>query len=102
MPTSRCPRAPCGRSVLARSMPRRCRRSLSHSWFSALCLRQFLLADQGVDAGDLAPDLSDLGVVVELAGGVAEAQVERFVLRLAQLLLEFLDALVGEVVLACH
>ena len=43
------------------------------------------LADEGVDAGDLAAHLRDLGGVVELAGGVAEAQVERLLLGRAQL-----------------
>ena len=38
------------------------------------------LTDVGVDAGDLTANRADLGVVVELTGGVAEAQVERLLL----------------------
>src|SRR5829696_4700969 len=45
-----------------------------------------MLTDQRVDAGDLATHPLHLGGVLELAGGVPEAQVERFLLRFAELL----------------
>src|SRR6188472_1726713 len=75
--------------------------------FSALCLggSDLALADEGVDAGDLAADPRDLGGVVELPGGVAEAQVERLVLRRPQLVDQLGEVHVGEPsggVRACH
>src|SRR6187401_339739 len=59
--------------------------------FSALCLggSDLALTDEGVDACDLAADPRDVGGVVELPGGVAEAQIERLVLRR----LQFVDQL---------
>src|SRR5690348_13970683 len=84
--------------------------SVSVAWlmsFSALCLggSDLALADEGVDARDLASDPRDLGGVVELPGGVAEAQVERFVLRRPQFVDQLGEVHVGEPVGgvgACH
>ena len=43
------------------------------------------LTDVGVDSSDLTANRADLGVVVELPCGIAETQVERLLLRGAQL-----------------
>ena len=77
----------------------RCR--LTWSSLLTLGLRDLALADVGVDAGDLAADLADLGVVVELAGGVAEAQVERLLLGRAQLVDEVAEVDLGELGRSC-
>src|SRR6476659_5456409 len=53
---------------------------------SALGGSDLALTDGGVDPCDLTADPGDLGGVVELTGGVAEAQVERLVLGCPQLL----------------
>src|SRR4029077_18565489 len=48
--------------------------------------------------GDLTTHPRDLGGVLELAGGVAEAQVERLLLRLAQLLHQVGEGQLAQVV----
>src|SRR3954452_9021085 len=58
---------------------------------ACLCRGDLALADVGVDAGDLLAHRADLGVVVERAGGIAKAQVERLLLGGAQLLDEGFD-----------
>src|SRR6478736_5324184 len=73
---------------------RELRAVVSVSVISLACLGSddLALADVGVDAGDLLAHRADLGVVVERPGGIAEAQVQRLLLRGAQLLDEGLDA----------
>src|SRR5690606_26319614 len=64
--------------------------------------RDLALADEGVDACDLTPHLLDLGGVLELTRRVPEAQVERLVLGLAELVDELGQVHPVELVLLGH
>src|SRR5262249_58452634 len=57
--------------------------------FQLLGRGDLALAQQRLDPGHLAPHLRDARDVVELAGGVLEAEVEQLLLRFTQPVLEF-------------
>src|SRR6185312_13364215 len=54
-------------------------------------LTRGLLAQHRLDAGDVAADLAHAAGLAELAAGLLEAQVERFLAQAAQLLLELIS-----------
>jgi hypothetical protein len=53
---------------------------------SGLCGSDFTLTDEGVDSGDPTTNSAKLTVIVELSGCAAEAQIQRLLLGLAQLI----------------
>src|SRR5688572_3244614 len=63
---------------------------------AGLCFCDLALTDERVEAGDLATHPRHLGGVLELTRGIAEAQVERLLLRLSELGDELGEAQLGQ------
>src|SRR5258708_38540976 len=94
---SRSPRGPCGRCVAFGECGRRPPWSLR--LHSRLCLLRSLdlaLPEHGLDARHLPAYLADARSVVELSGDQLETEVEQFLARLVEPVLQLFDVHVAE------